>query len=179
MEMALDAQLKIRNCVVEDLPQLKSLYSQAFPEEDLYPLVRELLSDAWPVRSFVASHEIGIVGHVCFTSCKVGPVENDVSLLAPLCVSPARQGQGIGSALVEHGFDDLRRLGVGEVLVLGDPVYYSRFGFETSLGIEPPFELPGEWSGAWQCLRLFKDAPALSGKLKVPAPWNVRALWAP
>jgi putative acetyltransferase len=45
-------------------------------------------------------------------------------------VSPAWQGRGIGSALVRAGLDASRGAGQCVVVVLGDPRYYGRFGFE-------------------------------------------------
>jgi putative acetyltransferase len=45
-------------------------------------------------------------------------------------VSPAWQRRGVGSALVRAGLDACRRASQRVVVVLGDPRYYGRFGFE-------------------------------------------------
>ena len=65
--------------------------------------------------------------------------------------------QGLGSALVRAGLEACRKAGYGIVLVLGDPGYYSRFGFLPASGarIEPPRP---EWAGAFQVLALIPGA---------------------
>jgi len=49
--------------------------------------------------------------------------------LGPLSVRPDRQRKGIGKALVETGLKRLRATDAAVCVVLGDPVYYARFGF--------------------------------------------------
>lgn len=62
----------------------------------------------------------------------------------------------------------MARAGTARVYVLGDPAYYSRFGFEPDVNVRPPYPLPGEWRGAWQSLSLCDDAPPLHGTLSLP-----------
>jgi putative acetyltransferase len=54
--------------------------------------------------------------------------------LAPVAVLPSRQGQGIGTMLVEAGLERLRAAGAPAVVVVGDPHYYPRFGFVPASG---------------------------------------------
>ena len=42
---------------------------------------------------------------------------------------PPYQGQGIGSRLIREGLQRCRDARYDAVVVLGDPAYYSRFGF--------------------------------------------------
>jgi putative acetyltransferase len=49
--------------------------------------------------------------------------------LAPVAVLPRFQGQGIGSALIRSGLSRCRDLDWQVVFVVGEPAYYSRFGF--------------------------------------------------
>jgi predicted N-acetyltransferase YhbS len=51
-------------------------------------------------------------------------------LLGPLAVEPALKGQGIGVALMRHGISEAGRLGHGAIILVGDPEYYERFGFD-------------------------------------------------
>jgi putative acetyltransferase len=86
------------------------------------------------------------------------------------------QRKGWGGALVREGLVRLRNQSVTGVLVLGDPAYYGRFGFQAEPDIAPPFPLPQEWAGAWQSLPLGKE-PLGEGPLKVPQVWHDPKLW--
>jgi len=49
--------------------------------------------------------------------------------LGPIAVDPAHQRHGVGSALVRAALAELPALGARGCVVLGDPDYYTRFGF--------------------------------------------------
>ncbi len=172
-------RIETRDSTPADLPDLEALYPAAFPNEDLLPLVRTLLQEEPPVLSLVA--EVGgvVVGHVAFTPCRIEGQAVRVDLLAPLAVAPAHQRQGIGSTLVRAGLRRLASAGVARALVLGDPAYYSRFGFVPDRDVEPPYPLPPEWAGAWQSIVLDDADPPLHGRLSVPESWRQPALWGP
>ncbi len=167
--------LDVRESTPDDASAIDALYPAAFPDEDLLPLVRALLADPDVVLSLVATVDGELAGHCLFTRCAVG--DTQAALLGPLAVAPARQRQGAGSALVNRGLERLQNGGVSIVLVLGDPHYYSRFGFAADARVEPPFPLPAEWREAWQSVTTAAPAPA--GKLAVPAPWQQPDLWLP
>ncbi|MDT6941224.1 N-acetyltransferase [Brucella pseudogrignonensis] len=65
-------------------------------------------------------------------------------LLGPLAVDPSTAGRGIGSALMQHAIAEAKRLDHGAILLVGDPEYYSRFGFTAEktghLAMPGPFE---------------------------------------
>jgi len=78
--------------------------------------------------------EIGgtIVGHIAFSPVSLSPAPPRhlrVEGLAPVAVLPAWQGKGIGSALCRAGIEARRAAGVDALVLLGEPAYYSRFGF--------------------------------------------------
>ena len=171
--------LELRDSVPADLGAIESLYPEAFPDENLLPLVRDLLQDKTITTSIVGVIDTRIVGHVIFTNCGVTGQPINATLLGPLAVAPARQRQGIGSAIVRAGLRRLEEAGVGLVLVLGDPNYYRRLGFLPESHVEPPFRLPPEWDGAWQSQKLCDMGAAYSGELSVPKQWQQPALWAP
>ena len=80
--------------------------------------------------SYVAVTAQGdIVGHIVFSEVRIDGEPCRWSGLGPLSVLPDWQGRGIGSALVERGLAELRGEWAGCV-VLGDPAFYGRFGFE-------------------------------------------------
>lgn len=171
--------MDIRKTILEDLPALERIYPLAFPEEDLLPVVRQLVREEAPVLSLCAAHGADVVGHVAFTLCHLDNEARAIALLAPLCVVPDHHGQGIGSALVKDGFERLRAQGSAKVMVLGDPAYYSRFGFEQDDQIVAPYPLPEEWRAGWQSVDISGEGDALSGALIVPPVWRDPALWLP
>ena len=162
-----------------DLAALESMYPLAFPDEDLVPLIRNLLQEAVDTLSLVATIDSSLAGHVLFTKGRLAESALVVALLGPLAVCPQRQRSGIGSALVREGLDQLQREGVQQVFVLGDPAYYGRFGFTTETSVRAPYELPVEWATAWQSLTLGSNSMPGSGKLMLPEPWMRPELWLP
>ncbi len=172
-------KIEIREILPNDVGSIESLYPDAFPDEDLLPLVRDLQREGSNAISLVAMADKALVGHVVFTTCGIVGRTEKVALLGPLAVAPAWQRQGIGKAMLRAGLRRLQNAGVNQVYVLGDPAYYRRFGFEPDDSVTPPYPLPEEWRSAWQSLSLRVNKPDLHGQLSVPQPWRRRALWAP
>ncbi len=170
---------EIRKSLPSDSDAIEILYPKAFPEEDLLPVVRQLLKDETQVISFVAVVGEELVGHVSFTYCGLDGSAERVAMLAPLAVAPERQKRGIGKALVNAGFQHLEESGIGQVYVLGDPGYYGRFGFTPDYDVGPPYPMPEEWRDAWQSVGLGGKKSALHGQLIVPEAWRDPALWGP
>ena len=171
--------LEILDGLPGDLESIEKLYPDAFPDEDLLPLVRQLLAEGPIVLSLVGVMGQSIRGHVVFTMCGIAGRPDRVALLGPLAVASAWQRRGIGSAMVRAGMDRLDRVGVTRVYVLGDPAYYGRLGFVREVGIAPPYPLPANWLGAWQSLSLGRVEGPCRGQLSLPQPWLQRSLWAP
>jgi putative acetyltransferase len=163
----------------DDWADLASLYPQAFPDEDLLPLVQALLEQVPGVLSLVGILDAGVIGHGLFTPCDVIGHSGEAALLGPLAVAPGYQRQGVGNALVQAGLQRLAALGVRQVFVLGDPTYYGRFGFRPETAVAPPYPLPADWTDAWQSLSLGDATPLGPGSLALPRPWLQPALWAP
>lgn len=179
LKKAMPAKVEIRTGEPSDRPAIELLYPAAFPDEDLVPLVRDLLRETNTVISLVATIDAQIAGHVIFSKCGVARTGIKAALLAPLAVAPDRQRMGIGSALIRAGLERLKDEGMDIVCVLGDPAFYGRLGFVPETLIEPPYRLPIEWTEAWQSLELSGTATRRAGKLSVPEPWRKPALWAP
>lgn len=173
------SDLEIRESGQADTAGIESLYSIAFPDEDLLPLVRDLSRGVVTAISLVGEIDSQIAGHAVFTMCGVAGSSVKAALLGPLAVAPAWQRRGIGTAIVRAGLRRLKDEGTDLICVLGDPAYYGRFGFVREMHVEPPFRLPCEWTDAWQSLYFGDAGLACSGKLLVPAPWLRPELWAP
>ncbi|MFZ0099487.1 MAG: N-acetyltransferase [Gemmobacter sp.] len=169
----------IRATTPSDLPALATLYAAAFPDEDLMPLVRRLLTEVPDIISLVAEAAAQEpIAHIAITPCLTdGP--DHAALLGPLGVAPAHQRQGLGAALIRAGIARLNADRVTCLLVLGDPAYYGRFGFQPETRVAPPYPLPEEWRGAWQSLLIGTSSAPAAGTLRPPPPWMSAALWAP
>jgi putative acetyltransferase len=173
-------RFEIRESELSDFAEIERLYPDAFPNEELRPLVKALLQDTPSVLSLVAiAGRSALIGHIVFTPCSVAGGSDGVALLGPLAVAPAWQKRGVGSALVRAGLDWLRSADFYKIFVLGDPAYYGRFGFDAERSVVPPFPLPEEWRVAWQSISLRSTASRLQGTLSVPPAWNEPTLWAP
>lgn len=88
--------------------------------------------DFIPELDYVAVHDGQVVGNIMYTRAKIvldRGGEREVLCFGPLAVDPDFQGQGAGGALIERTKSLAREMGYGAILILGDPDYYSRFGF--------------------------------------------------
>ncbi len=113
--------------------------------------------------SLVAIIDDSIVGHIMFTKAKAGCT--DVLALAPVTVLPENQNKGIGSALIREGHRLARKFGYGYSVVLGDPKYYSKFGYipAEAYGITSPFEDIPE--GYFMAYKIHDEAPKACGMM--------------
>jgi putative acetyltransferase len=89
--------------------------------------------------ALVAEEDGEVIGHVQFSRVRIG--QDRVVALGPIGVLPDRQRRGVGSALIRAGLDRARELGEPAVVLLGDPSFYPRFGFEpaSTFGLRNPF----------------------------------------
>lgn len=90
-------------------------------------IVERLRAERALVLSLVAEEEGEVIGYLAASAARVGE-QNGWGLLGPLVVSPLRQRQGIGTALMAEAIGQLQAICRGGALV-GDPAYYGRFGF--------------------------------------------------
>lgn len=88
--------------------------------------------------SLVADDSGAIIGHVAVSPVTISDGTTGWVGLGPISVAPAYQGNGVGVQLMEQAIAELRALGASGCVVLGEPGYYSRFGFKA----EPLLVLP-------------------------------------
>ena len=171
-------KLQIRETTSSDIAQILALYPQAFPDEELRPVVKALLEEIPGILSLATFDGDRLVAHVIFTICGTKERDRAGGLLAPLGVIPAYQRQGLGFSLVRDGLERLEKTGTHQVFVLGDPTYYRRFGFLPEKKVLAPYPLPEEYGDAWQSMILMGRAPLDAGRLLLPEPWMDPALWS-
>ncbi len=89
--------------------------------------------------SLVASADGVIVGHVAISPVTISDGATGWYGLGPISVAPEYQRRGIGSRLIREALRVLREPGASGCVLLGEPAYYSRFGFR----VNPNLTLPG------------------------------------
>lgn len=89
--------------------------------------------------SLVAELNGAVVGHVAISPVAISDGARGWFGLGPISVLPQYQRSGIGSQLVREALRIIRRRGASGCVVLGDPDYYSRFGFR----VNPDLGFPG------------------------------------
>ncbi|SDB60573.1 putative acetyltransferase [Desulfonatronum thiosulfatophilum] len=135
--------LEIRQEDPQDQNAVQSLNLAAFENGPEAALVDALRSSCKEYLAFVAVEDGAVVGHILFTPVTVDGSDAAGMGLAPMAVLPSRQRKGIGTQLVRHGLEHLRRSGCPFVIVLGHPEYYPRFGFEQA----STYRLVSQWEG--------------------------------
>lgn len=85
--------------------------------------------------SLVAEQQGEVVGHVAVSPVSISDGAEGWYGLGPISVKPELQRKGIGSLLMQSALRLLQEQGAAGCVLVGDPAYYSRFGFkpETSL----------------------------------------------
>lgn len=124
---------KIRQEKDGDADAIKNVVARAFKgksfaDDDDPLIVERLRSDGSLVLSLVAETGGKIIGQVALSPAKIGDLK--YLCLGPLAVVPEHQAKGIGGDLVGHALGVAQAYGRDGVVLLGDPNYYSRFGFE-------------------------------------------------
>ena len=117
---------------------IRALLRAAFDSPDEAALVDLLRRAGNLTLSLVAEDPTTarIVGHIAFSPVTLDGAPRHLHLLglAPLAVMPGLQRRGIGARMVEIGLQACCAQGVHAVVVLGEPGYYRRIGFETASG---------------------------------------------
>jgi putative acetyltransferase len=117
--------------------------------------------------SLIAEVDGKIVGHVAVSPISISDGSQGWYGLGPISVMPDYQSVGIGSQLIRQALATLRELGASGCVVLGEPEYYSRFGFKA----EPSLVLPDVPPEYFQAISF--DAPVSSGLVSYHKSFNV------
>ena len=123
-------------------------------------IVDNLRADGDLTLSLVAEDGERVVGHLALSPVTISDGSRDWYGLGPVSVLPECQRQGIGGKLITRAIADLRLREAGGIVLLGDPAYYARFGFEH----DPELRYPGPPAHYFQ--RLVLDGSAPSGVVR-------------
>lgn len=106
-------------------------------------------------HSLVAVDDGQVIGHVALSPVTLSSGESGWQGLGPISVQPDRQAQGVGSRLMQTALQRLRESGAAGCVLLGDPAYYTRFGFAAY----PQLVLPGVPAGYFMALSFGGGVP--------------------
>ena len=158
----------IRREIEGDAPLIHAIHDAAFATVAYASGTEAAIVDAlragedWvPQLSLVAESDGKPVGHVV---CSYGRLAGERILgLGPIGVAPELHGNGIGSALMHAAIAAADARDEPAIILLGNPDYYGRFGFEMAapLGIEPQ---DPHWEPAFQVRRLANWRDDLRGR---------------
>lgn len=128
-----------------------------------------------PRLTLVAEADGIVVGQVTASrGALVSPTEAPdlpVVGLGPVAVDPQFQGRGIGTALLHAVVGAADALDEPALVLLGDPAFYRRFGFEpaAAVGILAPDD---GWGDSFQVRTLGAWLPTMVGRYRYAAPFD-------
>lgn len=134
-------QLTIRQETEQDYRAVEELTREAFWNLNVpgcceHALLHKLRDheDFIPELDFVAELDGVLAGHIAYSRAWIerdGGGRFEILCFGPVSVRPDCQGKGIGSTLIRHSLKKAKQAGYPAVCILGDPGYYSRFGFHS------------------------------------------------
>ncbi len=150
----------IRDEVPSDEAAIESVIAAAFRDmpysNQTETFIMAALRRAGALTISLVAEEAGhVLGQAAFSPVKIDGHASNWYGLGPIAVTPERQREGIGSALMEEGLGRLHDIGAAGCMLVGDPAWYQRFGFHN----EPRLILPGVSPDLFMVLPLGKAVP--------------------
>jgi putative acetyltransferase len=151
----------IRLATPEDYPSIRTVEIDAFSQRAEADIVEALRKADDAILETVYEDRGELIGHIMFS--KMTSDGGRFASLAPVAVRSARQGEGIGGALIRDGIERIRALGYGAIVLLGHESYYPRFGFSH----EATKQFQGDYSRpSFQALELVPGTLAKGGRVR-------------
>ena len=117
-----------------------------------------------PCLELVADDAGTVVGHLQAAPGSLDGRASTVAGVAPVCVAPTHQGRGHGRALLVALVQRAAARGWPLLVVLGDPAFYGRFGFEPAGPLGLSYPPVGTGNPHFQAHRLPGWSATLRGK---------------
>lgn len=142
-------EINIRKEQITDIQSIHDVTEAAFknaPHTDhTEQFIVKALRDAGVLTlSLVAEEDGNIIGHVAVSPVTITDGAQNWFGLGPISVLPEKQGLGIGSMLMKAAVSELKVIDANGCVLLGEPDYYARFGFEVIDGLTLP-NVPKEY----------------------------------
>lgn len=129
-----------RNDDADKIHRITETAFQAVPytEHTEQFIVRALRQANALAVSQVAEANGELIGHVAISAVQISDGAVNWFGIGPISVLPEYQSKGVGSRLMKSALVELMTKGAAGCVVLGDPVYYGRFGFNVIDGLVFP-----------------------------------------
>jgi putative acetyltransferase len=167
MDGQLHGLVVVRAESLADVDAIRALHAASFPTAAEAALVDALRAAGQLSLSLVAIERERVIGHVAFSPIRVDGQPSGLGL-APVAVLLGCRQRGVAAHLIREGLELCRKAGAGLVVVLGDPGYYGRFGFEP--GSRRVLRNEYEAGDAFQALELVRGTVPPQGGLVRYAP---------
>lgn len=157
--------MHIRPEKATDISDIEQVIYQAFQNHPHHPpgalptehqIVSQLRNAGALHLYLVAEIDTKVVGHIAFSPVSLlsAPALNWLGL-GPVSVLPGYQKQGIGAQLIRQGLAEAQKQPIDGIVLLGDPAYYQRFGFQADSrlvlpNVPPAYFLAYTWQDATQ-----------------------------
>ena len=141
--------IEIRSEIAADVPAIEAVTISAFLNaphtgHTEHLIVSALRKAGLLAISLVADAEGTVIGHVALSPVSISDGASGWFGLGPISVVPEHQRRGIGSRLMREALRTLREKGASGCVVLGEPEYYGRFGFQADQNLVLP-NVPAEY----------------------------------
>ncbi len=155
-----DIDLHIRDERPDDIEAIAQLTQTAFADQPYSSHTEQFIIAALRkadqlTLSLVALKQGVLVGHVAVSPVSLSSGDTGWHGLGPISVAPSHQRQGIGSALMHAAIQRLQAMGSAGCVLLGEPAYYARFGFNAL----PALTLAGVPAEYFQTLSFSGEPP--------------------
>jgi putative acetyltransferase len=155
MSVVLRPEIPSDRLAIHDLTQ-RAFAPMPYAEGDEQDLI-DALRDAGVLALSLVAEEGGVImGQVTLSPATHETGAAGWYALGPVSAEPTRKHQGIGSALIRAAIDWMRHQGASGCILVGNPAYYSRFGFQSGAEHSPH----GQPAQFFQVLVLSGEVPA-------------------
>ncbi|MCE9679466.1 N-acetyltransferase [Shewanella sp. AS1] len=125
--------IKIRHETSSDIQSIEAVTIAAFRDaphtgHNEHLIVQGLRDAGVLTLSLIAEQNGQTIGHLAISPVALSDGKSGYFGLGPVSVLPDYQSSGIGSKLINHALEELKRMGALACVVLGEPAYYARFG---------------------------------------------------
>lgn len=130
-------------------------------DEHYYVHMMRAHPDFIPELAFVLERDGEIIGNIMYTKAWLEDESGnrkEILSFGPLCVHPKYQRQKLGKLLIEHSFDEAKKLGYDVNIILGNPGNYVSRGFVSCKKKDVSFGLPGNFPTALLAAELVPGA---------------------